>query len=252
VTINLANYDVVFICCGSGFETFYFTDNEAAHLRNYLNNSGGYVYMEGGDTWYTQPGNGHPDFQNAFKVTPGPQPGFADLYDINGQTGAITEGLQYRYDYNGDYQNTDTIDRKLSTGAERIFQNTPDGVGDTSWVAVSYDGTTQGDPYKTIACSFEFGSLTPPPLKSTQQELLETYLDFFGIVYGGTDYGDTDGDNDIDAADLNLMAAYLAGNVDGAALILEDTDLDKTGTVKARDLTILINYLVGNITLLPV
>ena len=67
--------------------------------------------------------------------------------------------------------------------------------------------------------------------------------------------GSLDGNSTIDAADLVLLANYLAGNVapgqGSFTAPLTAADLNLDGHVDAVDYQILSQYLVGNITTLP-
>lgn len=159
---DLSLYSSIFVCLGIYSENHVLTSAEGTALANYLNN-GGMLYMEGGDTWYYDDQTAvHP----MFGIT-GQSDGSGDLGTINGVAGTITEGLSYSY--NGD---NNWIDQLAATGtAVVIFNNANPAYA----CAVSNETAT----YSTIGASFEFGGLGS---RSSQLELMETYLEYFEIT----------------------------------------------------------------------
>ncbi|UCF64457.1 MAG: T9SS type A sorting domain-containing protein [bacterium] len=158
--------DAVFVCLGIFPNNHVLTDDEGLRLRDYLL-SGGNVYLEGGDTWCFDPQTA---VHGYFQIQP-IENGTDDLLFVSGQPG--TSYSSFLLSYNGENQYIDEISATpLST---QILFNPSDNKG----TAVIH----QGDGYKTIGTSFEFGGLVDqtPPSTSTKNELLKDYLSFFGF-----------------------------------------------------------------------
>jgi hypothetical protein len=155
----------VFVCLGIYPNNHVLTEDEGSRLRNYLN-AGGRLYMEGGDTWcYDLPTVVHPLFQ----INP-ISDGTNDLAEVVGQGGTAFQN--YSFSYSGENSFIDDIDQtSLST---KILRNPADNLG----TAV----IRSGDGFRTIGCSFEFGGLVDNAPTSTKRELLQDYLEFFGII----------------------------------------------------------------------
>ncbi|MBN1326423.1 MAG: T9SS type A sorting domain-containing protein [Candidatus Cloacimonetes bacterium] len=163
-------YASVFVCLGvyTWQRSYVLTSDQGEALAAYLDN-GGNIYMEGGDTWYFDPSTAvHPYFH-----INGDSDGSSDLGTILGQGGTFTEGMSFGY--SGDNNWVDHISPVGS--AELIFQNQSPEYG----CGISYEG----EMYKSIGVSFEFGGLTET--NSTKLELLASYLDFFGIPHSLVD-----------------------------------------------------------------
>ena len=121
--------------------------------------------MEGGDTWYFDSQTMvHP----MFHIVP-IEDGSSDLSTLSGASGTFSNGMSFLY--NGENQYID----KLATGNQSfiLFNNqSPDYTA-----AIAYDAGT----YKTIGTSFEFAGLTDGTFPSTKNNLMQEYLNFFGI-----------------------------------------------------------------------
>ncbi|MBE9491399.1 MAG: T9SS type A sorting domain-containing protein [Bacteroidetes bacterium] len=176
---DLDLYASVFVCLGVYPENHKLTSDEGQKLADYLNN-GEMLYMEGGDTWYY-------DDQTAvhemFNID-GLEDGNSDLSDVIGQSGTMTDSMEYHY--SGDNNYMDHI--APVTPAEMIFMNTAPSYG----CGVSYDAGS----YKTIGMSFEFGGLDDDEF--TKEDLMITILDFFGIEGIWTNINDPYISEDID------------------------------------------------------
>lgn len=161
---TLDQYQAIFVCLGTLPNNYVLPGSKGQRLSTYLDN-GGRLYMEGGETWYSDPQTVvHPRF-----YIMGYNDGMADLGQVLGQTGTFTEGQSFFY--NGD--NAD-IDRLAVEGfAFSIFKNSNPTYG----TAIAYDGGS----YRTIGSSFEFGGLLDAAFPSTKKELMKRYLNFFGI-----------------------------------------------------------------------
>ena len=113
---ELGNYSTIFICLGVYSNNTKLTDDQGQLLAAYLDN-GGYLYMEGGDTWYYDPETPvHPYF-NIHGISDGGN----DLSTISGKDATFTEGMTYSYA--GDNNWIDYIEPESGTEAFTIFSN---------------------------------------------------------------------------------------------------------------------------------
>ncbi|RKY99822.1 MAG: hypothetical protein DRQ13_01580 [Ignavibacteriae bacterium] len=161
---DLNLYRSIFVCLGIYSSNHQLSSAEGQLLADYLN-SGGMIYMEGGDTWYFDDQTAvHPMFNIS-----GTSDGTSDLGTVLGQTGTVTNGMSFVY--SGENSWIDHITNVPP--AEIIFRNQSPDYG----CAVIYDATT----YKTIGTSFEFGGLTDASSPSTKLELMTKITDFFSL-----------------------------------------------------------------------
>jgi PKD repeat protein len=158
-------YSSLFVCLGIYSSNHVLTAAEGQTLADYLQ-KGGMIYMEGGDTWYYDPKTAvHP----MFNIT-GVADGASDLGTINGMAGTFTEGMSFTYSGENGY-----IDHLSPVGnAFSIFENQ----SPQYFNGVANDAGS----YKTIGASFEFGGLNDGPSRSTKEDLMKEYLDFFGLM----------------------------------------------------------------------
>jgi hypothetical protein len=251
-TMNFNQYQLLVICVGTNclFQAAHrFDSSEGQHLVNYLN-AGGKIYMEGNDVWYQDPhAYGAFDFKTAFQVNPTSDGGVADMWRVRGITGSPVSGRTIYFDLTKDNCFIDIIDKIAGVGTkwfENERNNPPTYTRQSVWI--SYSSTSPA--YKTIASSFEFGGLTDGTGDDTKAYVWGKVMEFFAVPTN-PGYGDVDDDGDVDAADLRMLADYLAGTVTSLPGGTTRADLDTSGAVNVRDLTILGNYLVGHITSLP-
>jgi hypothetical protein len=157
--------DAVFVCLGIFPNNRVLGVDEALVLKDYLD-SGGNVYMEGGDTWFFDPQTVvHPYFRiNATSD------GSSDLFNVRGQQGTVYQNMNFVY--SGENSWIDHIEPL--GGSQKILYNPATSTG----VAIANNAGS----YKTIGASFEFGGLTDGVSPSTKEELLRKMFDFFGIV----------------------------------------------------------------------
>ena len=158
-------YSTLFVCLGIYSSNYVLSATEGQALANFLN-SGGMVYMEGGDTWYYDPTTAA---QPMFNIN-ATDDGSGDMGTVLGQTGTFTQGMTFTY--SGENNWMDHIDPV--TPAFLILNNQSPSYG----TAVAYDAGT----YKTIGASHEFGGLNDSSFPSTKEELMYQYLDFFGLI----------------------------------------------------------------------
>ncbi|MCB2221351.1 MAG: T9SS type A sorting domain-containing protein [Bacteroidetes bacterium] len=161
---DLNLYSTLFICLGIYSSNHMLSATEGQDLADYLN-SGGNLYMEGGDTWYYDASTAvHPMFN-----INGTSDGGSDLSTLEGQTGTFTEDMSFAY--SGDNSWIDHIEPIAP--AYNIFENLSPSYG----TGIAYDAGS----YKTIGASHEFGGLTDGASPSTKAELMGKYLEFFGM-----------------------------------------------------------------------
>ncbi len=261
-TVNFDPYQLVIIIDGVTcftVENHRMTASEGQHIKDYLQN-GGKVYMEGNDVWlFDVVNNNTYDFSNDFgfsatDVGSDPYNNWFDCYELKGKSGTFTAGVDMFFD-DPDNHNSCFWTTKLEpskTGASSIFDLYPEDLNlyFPFSCAVAYDSGT----YKTIAAGFELGALSSSSSGDTKTTLVQKIIDWFGIT-ASVDYGDLNGDGNVDTTDFQTLANYLAGNLnhgdDPFTSPLSNADLDGSGDVNCTDLTILANYLTGNITSLP-
>lgn len=160
----LGPYQSIFICLGTYSDNTVLTETQGQVLASYLE-SGGKIYMEGGDTWaYNTPTPVHP----MFKIE-GETDGSGDISTLAGMAQSLTDGMSFGYSGDNSY-----IDRLLPLEtATPIFRN----LSPEYYAAIAYDGGT----YRTIGSSFEFGGLTDGGNRSVKDTLMMQYIQYFGI-----------------------------------------------------------------------
>ncbi|MEZ5198254.1 MAG: hypothetical protein R2764_18255 [Bacteroidales bacterium] len=162
---DLNAYQSVFVCLGIYSDNHVLNSSEGETLSNYLN-TGGNLYMEGGDTWYY---DSQTAVHSMFNIN-GSSDGSGDLATIQGLNGSFTEGMSFNYSGENNW-----IDRiNAISPAFTILENQSPEYG----TAVAFDAGT----YKTIGTSHEFGGLDNGNSPSTKTELMYQYLDFFGLI----------------------------------------------------------------------
>jgi agmatine/peptidylarginine deiminase len=162
---DLGQYSAIFVFLGVYPENHVLTNSEGEALAAYLD-QGGYLYLEGADTWaFDNPTPVHSYFHIS-----GIADGSGDCGPVNGVSGTFTEGMSFGYGGNNNY-----IDRlSPASGAFTIMRN-GNPVYDS---CIAYDSGS----YKSIGCSFDFGGLTDGTFPSTKENLISAYLDFFTAV----------------------------------------------------------------------
>ncbi len=161
---DLNLYSTIFVCLGIYSDNHVLSASEGQALADYLN-SGGNLYMEGGDTWYY---DSQTAVHSMFNIN-ATSDGSGDMGTVIGQTGTFTEGMSFNY--SGDNNWMDHLDPV--SPAVLIFENQSPSYG----TAVAYD---EGS-YRTIGASHEFGGLDDGSSPSTKDELMSAYLEFLGI-----------------------------------------------------------------------
>ncbi len=173
---NLLAHRALFICLGiyPQKHIVYDTSYEASLVSDYLN-SGGCVYLEGGDVWFFDPYyySGY-DFGPWFGIE-GVSDGSNDMGPVIGMAGTFTE--QMIFDYDGENTYMDQIS-PVGTGYV-IFRDSMPGYD----CGIANDVVT----YKTVGTSFELGSLVDGSGVSTRAALLDSIMHFFGIYPTGVE-----------------------------------------------------------------
>ncbi|RLD86096.1 MAG: hypothetical protein DRJ09_12125 [Bacteroidetes bacterium] len=166
---NLSNYQAVFVLLGTFSDNHILTNDEGQMLADYLN-SGGKLYMEGGDTWaYNDPTPVHPMF-----FIDGLDDGSGDLYNVIGTDGSFMQGFSFEFQGSNNYiDHIAPIDNAFT-----ILSNSN----------ASYDVTVAyaDSVYRTVGSSFEFGGLMDNAYCNKSGYLAEI-LSFFGVTYIWTD-----------------------------------------------------------------
>ncbi len=166
---NFVAHRNLFVCLGTGNDKHILTEEEGDWLNTFLINTSGNLYMEGGDTWFSDP---QTSVHQMFDIE-GIEEGSGDLESIIGLTGSFVQDMNFIF--SGDNNSVDHIAAMGSGSAFPIFQNNSPVY--TCGVANHhYD-------YKTIGTSFEFGGIDDGNPPSTKQALFQRYLDFFDGVF---------------------------------------------------------------------
>lgn len=168
---DILQYETVFLILGTaGQGNHTLTIDKAASLSRYLE-SGGNLYMESYTSWYyVNKTPLHPFFKYTTMKVP------VWFYPAAiGTAGTLGDGMGFDYSGAISYAIFDLqpVEPALST-----FTNT-DSVPKSLQVAY------RGEDYRTIATLLEFSSLTGTSPYSTRQELMQRYLDFFGVNFKG-------------------------------------------------------------------
>ncbi len=170
---TLDRYSAVFVSVGIFSDNFIIENGtpEAIALVNFVN-SGGRMYLEGGDVWYYDPlyQNGY-NFGAHFGVN-AISDGSADLSTVQGQSSTFTTGMNFAYSGENSY-----IDHLSATGSGFVIFKNSSPVYDCG---IANDAGT----YKTVGTSFEFGGLVDGTPPSTKAALADSIMQFFGLGLG--------------------------------------------------------------------
>ncbi len=179
--------DVLFVTLGINPNNYELSQDEANIIVNYLQ-SGGNVYMEGGDCWYADPNAGM--YASYFGVNPLTDGGSVTEPFV-GVFFTFTYGMSF--EYNGENNSLDRI-QPNHTDAHTIFRN----------ANYPYAVIFEPGPYYSIASSFEFGGLVDDEFPSTKKELFRRYMEFFEVPLIGTNTQLLDFSTNIDELELTL------------------------------------------------
>ncbi len=169
----LTDYDAIFVLVGiySNNYTFSSGSAEEAALVEYLDN-GGNLYLEGGDVWCF---DSNPATLRSYFNFIDEGDGGADLSTATGVAGSFTDGMSFTY--SGENSWIDQIG--ATSPAFEIFINPSDAYG----CGIAHDAGT----WRAIGASYEFGGLNDGVSPSTKLELMQAYVDFFGLTAASPD-----------------------------------------------------------------
>ncbi len=160
---SLQRYEYIFIALGMYPNNHVVSDTEAAVLDSFLSLAGKKVYMEGGNTFREDP---QTSFHEKFNVG-GTNKAKRDLYTVKGVEGTFMDSLEFTYD-----GENNAVDRLAPiNGSIAIFEN-PDI---PYYISIAYDGET----YRTIGSSYEFGGLVEGTAPNTKQEAFRLIMKFY-------------------------------------------------------------------------
>jgi hypothetical protein len=248
-TVNLSQSQALFAVVGVFPNNHLIQANspEALAIQNYIQ-SGGKVYMEGGDMWFWDPANanGH-DFAPLFGLDgleDGADPG--DLGTIRGASGTFTQGMHFTYSGHNIF-----IDRLTAIGNGFVIHANQSPAYNCG-IARSNTGTGA----KTIGNSYQFGGLNDNSASSfTKNDLMQRYLTHFGVTtlpapqpvtfepahdasvnsseissnYGSSSSLRIKNTSELHLSYLKFVVSGLSGSVQRAKLRLEVSDKSKDG-----------------------
>ncbi len=165
-------YRSIFICCGVYPDNFIIRDTSTAavYLEAYIIQQDGRVYLEGGDVWVADPQafQGY-DFCPYFGIEP--VSNTIGLFPaVNGQSGTFSQNMEFLYQ--GEFTMLDRIDS--TGGSDLVFEN-----------QYNNNGCGVASNNRTVGLSFELGCLVDTVPPSTRYILLDSIMDYFGIVPTG-------------------------------------------------------------------
>lgn len=172
---NLDNYHSVWYLAGVYPKNGKITEEENQTLTQYVQ-SGGNLYMEGGDVWYTKKNN----LNSLFNVEC-PLDNAGELETIQGCRANYNENQSFSYDT---YEQKSIDKLQHIEPAYPVYKNktTQNGQESEFITTVFYET----EKYKTIASSFEIGGILDPA--SNENGAVDKYLGFFGIKEGEGNY----------------------------------------------------------------
>lgn len=169
---SLEGYDAVFLSFGNtGSMGTPLTNSMVSTIVDY-NNSGGNIYIEGGDAMSAFDSNG----LQAFGLS-GVEHGEKNiLTDLTGQDDAITTGLHFEASSQWSVRSIDSYEIYRVRGISGAFNE-----GTYGLVAVQFDGT-EWFGQKTFCLSYSLANLEDGDDPNTRNELLSRILEFFSIT----------------------------------------------------------------------
>lgn len=167
---SLNIYKSLFVCLGMSPDNYviYDTSHVVAEIEYNLA-MGGKMYIEGGDVWYNDPGQGGFDFCPYFCVTPISN-NIGYFTGVTGVAGTFTEGMSFNYV--GENSSIDRIDPAAAGVAvlKNIFNNFTCGVAANN---------------QTVGISIELSGLVDSVPPSTRLILVDSIMGYFGIMPSG-------------------------------------------------------------------
>ncbi len=169
--VTLTGYDAIFLSYGNsganGSAKTEFTDVQASLVRTYLE-SGGKVYLEGGDAFGNDQ-SGNNILYGLFGLGNATDGFTHAISSLSGQSGTITQGMSFS---SSGQSNNDFIDRYTVFGGSKAFVESGYGT-----VAVQYSGIYG---QKTFAFSYALAELNDSG-GSSRQNILGNLVNFFEL-----------------------------------------------------------------------
>jgi hypothetical protein len=169
----LSLYRSLFVCTGVMPNNYVITDTSQAgqEIADYLLLLNNKVCIEGGEVWYGDPYYHHGyNFCPLFDIDPVSN-NIGLFHEVSGSNNTITHGMFFRYQ--GEATMLDHIDS--TDGSNLIFRNASNDKG--CGIAANN---------QTVGLSFELGGLVDTVLPSTKYVLIDSIMDYFGILPTGT------------------------------------------------------------------
>jgi len=165
-------YKSIFICCGVYPNKYVIRDTSRAALELvcYLEVQNGRVYLEGGDVWVGDPQAVHGyNFCPLFDIEP--VSNTIGLFPaVIGQAGTFAQNMEFSYQ--GELTMLDYIDS--TAGSSLLFRN-----------AHNNNGCCVAANNRTVGSVFELGCLVDTINPSTKYALVDSIMDYFGILPTG-------------------------------------------------------------------
>ncbi|MEZ4765484.1 MAG: hypothetical protein R3C26_20580 [Calditrichia bacterium] len=169
--VSLTGYDAIFLSYGNsganGSAKTVFTDTQANLVRIYLE-SGGKVYLEGGDAFGNDQ-SGNNILYGLFGLGSVTDGFTHPISSMSGQSGTVTQGMSFS---SSGQTNNDFIDRYTVFGGSKAFVESGYGT-----VAVQYSGVYA---QKTFAFSYALAELNDSG-SSNRQAILANLVNFFEL-----------------------------------------------------------------------
>ena len=164
--VDFTRFKSLFISLGVYLSNYQLNTSNGMKLQEFLN-QGGSIYMEGRSTWFNDE---QLPIHEMFK-TDVVQQGWYNYDSIFGNNEVQTTGMLFEYDGSNPVNNyyLEPQDETI-----QLLGCNPSSSG----CAVGYNG----DDYKTIAVSIEFGALVDGASPSTKTELIKQLLQFLGVI----------------------------------------------------------------------
>ena|GEM_PF-1055602 len=115
-----------------------------------------------------------------------------------------------------------------------LWENGETSIADVAWTQMSFDISDVADTEPTVYVRWKMGETDA---STTYPGWNIDNIEIWAVVMTSPCFGDLDGDNDVDLADL----AQLLSNYGQSGLVYEDGDLDDDGDVDLADLAALLS-----------
>ncbi len=160
-------YKALFACVGMLGNKYVFKDTStvAMEMEHYLE-TGGKIYLEGGDVWFYDPMNGGYNFCPSFCITPDRNHWGMSPYQVIGIDTAFSSGMYFQY--TGENISVDVI--KPANNGRLLFKKANNNYN----VGVVAN-------HRTVGISFELSGLVDSIPPSTKLTLVDSIMNYFGI-----------------------------------------------------------------------